>query len=64
MLALCGVWEGDFTAKNLPVQRWKGVRCLRVNQAEKLQFVDVKVTDGLHCGKLGHHLEGRYRVAE
>ncbi len=57
-LALCGVWEGDFTAKNLPVQRREGVCCLRVNQTEELQFVDVKVANGLHYGKLRHHLRG------
>lgn len=52
VLALCGVWEGDFTAKNFPIQRGEGIRCLRVKQTEKLQFVDVKVANGLHYGKL------------
>lgn len=61
MLAFGGVWEGDFTAKNLPIQRGKGIRCLRVDQTEKLQFVYVKVANGLHYGKLGHHLEQKYR---
>ena len=61
MLAICGVWEGDFTAKNLPIQRRKCVCCLRVNKTEKLQFVDVKVADGLHYGKLRHHLDRTYR---
>lgn len=64
LLALCGVWEGDFTAKNLPIQRRKGICCLRVDQTEKLQFVDVKVANGLQDGKLRHHLEGTYRRAE
>lgn len=59
-LALRGVWEGDFAAKDLPVQRRKGVRRLRVNQAEKLQFVNVKVADGLHNWEFRHHL-GRNR---
>lgn len=62
-LALRGVWEGDFAAKHLPVQRRKGVRRLRVNQAEKLQFVNVKVADGLHNWEFGHHL-GRKRAVE
>lgn len=59
LLALGGVWEGDFTAKNLSVQWREGVRCLGMNQAEKLQFVDVKVADGLHYWKLRDHLEGK-----
>lgn len=62
VLALCGVWEGDFTAKNLPIQRGKGIRCLRVNQAKKLQFVNVKVANGLHYGKLRDHLEGTEEI--
>lgn len=57
VLTLCGVWEGYFTAKNLPVQRRESVRCLRVDQTEKLQFVDVKVANGLHYGQFRNHLE-------
>lgn len=30
-----------------------------MDQTEKLKFVDVKVTNRLHYGQLGHHLQGQ-----
>lgn len=63
-LALCGVWEGDFTAENLPVERREGVGRLGVNQTEKLQLVDVEVADGLHRRELWHHLKKGERTEE
>lgn len=59
VLALCGVWESDFTAKNLPIQRGESVGCLRVKQMEKLQLVNVKLANGLHYRKLRYHLHGK-----
>lgn len=64
VLAFSGVWEGDFTTKNLSIQRGKGICCLGVDKAEKLQFVYVKIANGLHYGKLRHHLEEKHRKAE
>lgn len=60
-LVHCGVWEGDFTAEHLTVQRGEIVCSLRVEQTEKLELVNVEIADGLHHGKLGHHLRGRRR---
>lgn len=55
-LALGGVREGYFTPKNFPVQRRESIRCLRMNQAEKLQLIYMEVTYGPHHGKFRHHL--------
>lgn len=63
-LALGGVGEGDFTAEHFPVKRREGVGGFRVQHAEKLQFLKVKVANGLHDGKLRHHLGRQQRGAE
>ncbi len=58
-LAVSGVRQRHLAAKHLPVQWWETVGSLWVDQAEKLEFVDVQVADRLHYGQLGHHLWGQ-----
>lgn len=60
-LAVGGVRQGHLAAKHLPVQWWETVGGLWVDQTEKLQFINVEVTDRLHCGQLGYHLWGQRR---
>lgn len=55
-LAVGRVRQRELAAKHFPVQWWEAVGGLWVDQAEKLQFVNVEVTDRLHYGQLGHHL--------
>lgn len=60
-LAISGVRQRHLAAEHLPVQWWETVGGLRVDQTEKLQFIDVEVTDRLHCGQHWHHLCGQRR---
>lgn len=55
-LAVGGVRQRHLAAEHFPVERWEAVGGFRVDQAEKLQLIDVEVANGLHCGQLGHHL--------
>lgn len=55
-LTVSGVGEVDVAAEHLPVERRKAVGLVRVDQSEKLQLVDVEVTDRLQLRQLGHHL--------
>lgn len=61
-LAFCGVREVDFAAEDLSIQRGKAEGRVWVKQTEELQLVNVEVADGLHHGKLGHHLRGFKRA--
>lgn len=58
-LALGGVGGGALTTEHLPIQRGEAVGCFWVEQAEKLQLVDVEVADRLYRGKLSQHLKIR-----
>ena len=63
-LALRGVGEDEVTAEHLSVQRGEAVGRLRVDQAKELQLVDVQMADGLHDGKLRHHLKRKREEIE
>lgn len=56
-LALGGVGEGALAPEHLSVQWREAVSCFRVEQAKKLQLVDVEVGDGPYRGKLSQHLK-------
>lgn len=56
MLALSGVWEGDFAAENLSVESREVIGRFWVKETEKLQLINMEVANRFHHGQLGHHL--------
>lgn len=58
-LALPWVAVLQLRVEDLLIEGWEVHGRLRVQETEKLQFVQVQVANGLHQGQLGDHLWGK-----